>query len=310
MKIEIELLASILEVKPPDLEKLINLFDDPSFHPYIARIRKKQHGKGMRFLHIPNFTPLKITQRCINNFIARYQDVPNEVFGFSGGTLQDAISFHLKSQYFLSMDLKNAFRSVRENAVQKAFWKLSEIQIMPGKDKLTQEMLKLLVLLTTYRGTLPQGTPSSPRIFDLVFSPVDKEISDFSESQSVCYTRYTDNLLFSSNSCMKRYTSEIVNIIQRGGFTPHKIKIHNPNPKCFTKILGFNVKDGRPHNTKANKKKLRKKIHHLEWLLQNKSLATDIKGAWSRLQGFTSTMVYEESLEGTRRKVRQMQKEL
>ena len=118
-----------------------------------------------------------------------------------GRSTVDAVKRHQRneSKWFLKLDFSDFFGSTTPNFVSEMISQIfpfSEIMKYPvGKDALT----KALSLCFLNDG-LPQGTPISPFITNLMMIPIDHRISnalrDFGNRRFV-YTRYADDLLIS-----------------------------------------------------------------------------------------------------------------
>lgn len=114
----------------------------------------------------------------------------------------DAIKRHQynESKWFGKYDLSNFFGSTTPEFVDKMFsmiFPFSEITKNPeGKEQLTTALS-----LAFLDGGLPQGTPISPIITNLMMIPIDftlsKKLRQF-EKQKFIYTRYADDFLISS----------------------------------------------------------------------------------------------------------------
>lgn len=114
----------------------------------------------------------------------------------------DALKRHQsnESKWFGKYDLSNFFGSTTVEFIMKMFsmiFPFSEvIKYSSGKSEL-KKALSLCVL----KGVLPQGTPISPLITNIMMIPIDHKLSntlrDF-DGQSFIYTRYADDFLISS----------------------------------------------------------------------------------------------------------------
>lgn len=114
----------------------------------------------------------------------------------------DAVKRHQynKSKWFGKYDLSNFFGSTTPEFVEKMFsmiFPFSELMRNPeGKEQLTTALS-----LAFLDGGLPQGTPISPIITNLMMIPIDfalsKKLRQF-EKQKFIYTRYADDFLVSS----------------------------------------------------------------------------------------------------------------
>lgn len=139
-----------------------------------------KEGGGVRVLHIPG-QELKIVQRSILKWLRKI--FPNMVPWWS---YVDCAFFHRKSDWFLQFDLKDAFGSVNISQVKKIL--ILELEeearinkvipgyfdtkwIHPSNSALAIEQLADLILaLTTYKGRLPQGAPTSPSLYHLALN--------------------------------------------------------------------------------------------------------------------------------------------
>lgn len=114
----------------------------------------------------------------------------------------DAVKRHQynESKWFGKYDLSNFFGSTSPEFVEKMFsmiFPFSEVMKNPeGKEQLTTALS-----LAFLDGGLPQGTPISPIITNLMMIPIDftlsKKLRQF-EKQRFIYTRYADDFLISS----------------------------------------------------------------------------------------------------------------
>ena len=114
----------------------------------------------------------------------------------------DALKRHQanESKWFGKYDLSNFFGSTTVDFIMKMFsmiFPFSEVVKYPSGKAALEKALSLCVL----RGVLPQGTPISPSITNIMMIPIDHKLSntlrDFN-GQNFVYTRYADDFLISS----------------------------------------------------------------------------------------------------------------
>lgn len=114
----------------------------------------------------------------------------------------DAVRIHQKnsSHWFLKTDFTNFFGSTTEKFVQDQLhmiFPFSEMYKYPAGKEALEKALSLCFL----RGGLPQGTPVSPMLTNLMMIPIDHRFAntlrDFYGVHFV-YTRYADDILLSS----------------------------------------------------------------------------------------------------------------
>ena len=114
----------------------------------------------------------------------------------------DAIKRHQsnESKWFAKLDLHDFFGSTTLDFVMHMFsmvYPFSEIMMYPVGEKALRDALELAFL----DGGLPQGTPISPLITNIMMIPIDYKLSngfrDF-DRQRFIYTRYADDFIISS----------------------------------------------------------------------------------------------------------------
>lgn len=114
----------------------------------------------------------------------------------------DAVKRHQsnESKWFAKYDLSNFFGSTTVDFIMKMFsmiFPFSEVVRYSNGREALQKALSLCVL----RGVLPQGTPISPLITNIMMIPIDHKLSNELRnfnSQRFIYTRYADDFLISS----------------------------------------------------------------------------------------------------------------
>lgn len=94
---------------------------------------------------------------------------------------------------------------------------------------------RLLTRLTTWRGSLPQGTPTSPHLANLIFAPVDDALVALCRPSGIVYTRFVDDLTFSSQEKFKEMVPDLVRAIEGAGY---RIK---RGEKTYYKIGGVEI---------------------------------------------------------------------
>jgi RNA-directed DNA polymerase len=80
------------------------------------------------------------------------------------------------------------------------------------------EVSRLLTQLTTYKGRLPQGSPTSSTIANLVFVKTGKNLDSFARDRNIKFTSFIDDLTFSSPYDFKSMTNEILEMVMKDGF--------------------------------------------------------------------------------------------
>ena len=123
------------------------------------------------------------------------QALPYPVKGFiQGESYNTFLSEHVGNNFFLRLDIKSFFKTINSEKINKVF--VDIIKIKEKKEK--EKALTLIENICLYDGFLPQGACSSPAISNIIFSRTDQRILKYCQTLDVRYTRYADDLLFSS----------------------------------------------------------------------------------------------------------------
>ena len=144
-----------------------------------------------------------------------------------GRSTVDAVKKHQEnsSKWFLKLDFKDFFGSTTLDFVMKQLEMIFPFsEIIPADS--TNELRKALSL-GFLRDGLPQGTPISPTITNLMMIPIDHAISKAMRETKpyIIYTRYADDLILSSrvNFMFTEVQNQITEILVKYG-APFKIK--------------------------------------------------------------------------------------
>ncbi|TMP28585.1 RNA-directed DNA polymerase [Pseudoalteromonas rubra] len=107
---------------------------------------------------------------------------------------------HLEGEHFLRLDIKAFFNSITSEHLEGFL-----ISHLKGKNAYEIKMLAraisfFLTVKVDKKQILPIGFPASPSIANLIFRPLDITIEKLCHNKKIIYSRYSDDLLFSSAS--------------------------------------------------------------------------------------------------------------
>ncbi|HUH73534.1 MAG TPA: reverse transcriptase family protein [Chitinophagales bacterium] len=243
-------LCKLLDTDFFSIEEQIN---QPTYYQYY--IPKKKGGK--REILAPEFN-LKLIQRCLNDFLQSYYLCikPKEVYGFiirpdyidTRCNIVENARKHVGKKQVLNIDLKDFFPSITAKRVRDLF-------VSPYFN-FNENIAIALTLLTTYQGKLPTGAPTSPVISNFICIQLDSDLRAFCQENNLTYTRYADDLTFSSDLPISSdQTLDIINIIRKNHFGINDKKLRLKSPKSRQIVTGLTV------NEKVNvDRKLLKKV--------------------------------------------------
>ncbi|WP_229675363.1 reverse transcriptase family protein [Pseudarthrobacter scleromae] len=167
-----------------------------------------------------------------------------------GVSVGDCARVHVGARWLVKLDLKDFFHSVDARRVATIFRKV-------GCDDVTSVLLAKLCTRRKNgsRGTLtgatpldylPQGAPTSGMLANLAAENLDRSMSRLASRYRLMYTRYSDDLTFSSNRDFSRASAFALvrsarGEIARNHFSMHEDKIRISPPGSRLVVLGLLV---------------------------------------------------------------------
>lgn len=207
------------------------LFSDSNYYT-LAQIPKK--AGGLRELHIPS-VELKYLQRWIlDNILSKIRISPFATGFCNEKSIVDNAKMHVGSECILNMDIKDFFPSITFKMVFRIF-------VYYGY---TKEVSFVLAKLCTYEDSLPQGSPASPCISNIVSLKIDKRLSLLAEKYHAHYSRYADDITFFGNSGIKKLIEITSKILEEEGFSLNTKKTRMLFPHQRQEITGLIINGG------------------------------------------------------------------
>ncbi len=118
----------------------------------------------------------------------------------AGRSTKEALQKHTanESRWYLKVDLKNFFPNCAPDFIYNQLMKLFPFCLFTSSAKI---VLEQLIKVCCLNGGLPQGTPTSPILTNLLMLPFDVDIENNIKNYNknwYVYTRYADDLIISS----------------------------------------------------------------------------------------------------------------
>ncbi|WP_162241971.1 retron Ec67 family RNA-directed DNA polymerase/endonuclease [Duganella sp. Leaf126] len=227
-------LADLLGVKPGMLTYAIYI--TPEADRYTRSTIPKKHG-GDREICAPN-NDLKLIQRRLSTLL---QDCLDEInvarghkedrvrFGIAHGfkrnhTIMTNGRAHITRRFVFNADLHDFFGTINFGRVRGFFLKDKNFSLQP-------EVATTIAQIACFENKLPQGSPCSPIISNFLAHPLDIRLVRLAAKHGVTYTRYADDLTFSTNK--PAFPVEIASPIDSHGWIP------GPELECVVTESGF-----------------------------------------------------------------------
>lgn len=217
-----------------------------------------KRGGGARRLAAPA-RPLKSVQRRILRRVLARPLAHEAAVGFERGrSFVHHAAFHAGRAVVIRIDVRDFFPSTGAERVRALMRRL-------GWDA---EAADLLVRLCTYKGGLPQGAPTSPRLANLVNWDLDARCAAVAAWVGARYSRYADDLTFSLERDDREAVGRILRsarwILRECGYQMHvKKKLHIRRRHQRQEVTGLVVNDGPPRLPRRVRRWLRAVEHRI-----------------------------------------------
>lgn len=207
-----------------------------------------------RTLHIPSLS-LKVIQKWILMEILEKINVSEQAMAFvpKKNGLKENAEFHKKNIFLLEMDITNFFGTIAEKQVYKLFCSIGYVS----------KVATVLTNLCTYDGVLPQGAVTSPYIANLVCYHLDARLNGYCSRRDIEYTRYADDLAFSSNNrtLINRVEKFLKYIVAEEGFLINEKKTRYLSNDVKKTVTGITINNEELHVDKNFKRTIRAQIY-------------------------------------------------
>lgn len=207
---------SVIGKPKKDLDKLIQEIDkyytewvEPKIDAKTNLPKTYKDGTIKQRILRPSKAPLKSIQKQIKDRILCLIKFPENVHG--GIKKRSNITNakpHQGKKYRLTTDLKDFYPSVKSKMVYETLVELG----------FNTQCAFYITRFTTWKGELPQGTPTSTHISNIIFLKTDQKLIQLCQANGITYTRYIDDLTFSSQFDFQALIGQILEIITQSKF--------------------------------------------------------------------------------------------
>lgn len=186
---------------------IFSIRQNPDKHYRSFKLKKKDGN--YREIDTPR-TYLKVIQWWILDNLLNHVQIAENVFGFVAGrsAVQNA-HYHYGAKHVLNVDIKQFFPSISIEQVRTIFGSLGY----------SEDVADMLSELCCLNGRVPQGAPTSPAIANLVLRELDDDLSVLAKDADHIYSRYADDLTFSSQSKISSsFLNGVQSAVEKAGF--------------------------------------------------------------------------------------------
>ena len=228
------------------------------FHRYRQFKIKKKSG-GFRQITAPRNQNFMMLLQVVNEILKAMYTPSDYAMGFTDErSVVTNAAVHKGQNYVFNIDLKDFFPSIEQRRVLKRFGAkpfnfkpeiallFSGLCAMRVKRESPDES-KERDLDKTYAYVLPQGAPTSPIITNMICDALDHRLSGLAKRFGLHYSRYADDITFSSMHNVYAETGEfrqeLARIIKDQGFTINEVKTRLQKHGSRQEVTGIIVSD-------------------------------------------------------------------
>ncbi|UIP95947.1 retron St85 family RNA-directed DNA polymerase [Acinetobacter johnsonii] len=212
------ILEHLVENSSYSSQELIEFLDNAPRKYKVFHIPKRTYGFRTIAQPIPE---LKDLQRIAIKYLENQLPVHKNAMAYlKGKGIKQNATKHCKNKYFLKLDFENFFNSVNTTVFWQMWSLYSEFQIPLQEQAIINNLLFWRPSKTSKKLVLSIGAPSSPFISNFCMFQFDEAITELCLIYDVTYTRYADDLTFSTNTknvlfdFPKHVTTILLNIYQ------------------------------------------------------------------------------------------------
>jgi len=259
-------LARILQIP---VEELWNVRIGRRYH-YRPFAISKRDGRERHIL-APSHHLKELQRRLLHRYLASLPIHPAATAFVAGASVVANAQRHAGQAVIATIDLQDFFESTPAERVRTFFL----------KHGWRGEALSTLMRLCVYRGSLPQGAPTSPKLSNLVNFDLDEALDELAHRAGAIYTRYGDDLTFSwrTGDIPAYFETAVRREILQAGYQVQARKDWHvyqaaQEPEITGLVLG---RDGHIHAPDRIHKQVRK-LRWLAWWKRDEKTRAQLRG--------------------------------
>lgn len=250
------------------------------------RIRKR--SGGIRRISVAEPILDSIQSWIAENILQRADVHPASHAFKKGDSIARCAEVHAGARWLVKMDIGDFFGSISEIDVFRVFTSLGYNRLVSFElaricTELPAKSAKYLLpswqshylrsgilnYSKKHLGRLPQGSASSPMLANLSMIRTDETLTEIANSFGLRYTRYSDDLTFSTVGDFDRASAyalieQVAKVLKRRGLFPNNKKTNVVHPGARRVVLGLLVDGDAPRLTRAFRDRLRQHLYFLE----------------------------------------------
>lgn len=231
--------------------------------PY-TEISKPKRSGGRRAISMPDPLLMSVQRFILRAALNAIGMHPRSFAYQQGRSAVDCARLHIGARWLIKLDLHDFFGSVSEESVYRVFvdqgysslvsfelarvctrapWRIEDFRRLKRS---TVKYTAIPTYASGRNGYLPQGAPTSGALANAVATPIDHALFDLANACGLVYTRYSDDLTFStarklSRAEAGRIAGRVAQVVASNGFEVHHKKTRVIPPRVRHIVLGLVV---------------------------------------------------------------------
>ena len=292
-----DLIQTVLKYFPMDKSELISIIATAGRRYKTYKVPKRS-GVGFRTIAQPAPEVKRIQGIVVERLIGDWPIHKAATAYRKGLSIRDHAARHGDSRYLLKLDFSDFFPSISLEAVRQHIAKNSS---------LNQDDAVLLASILTWLNKktgarcLSIGAPSSPFVSNSIMFDFDVALYDHCADRGVVYSRYADDLAFSTNRPdvlyeIERFAHELVASLSYPRLRFNEAKTINVSKRDRRVLVGLNITpEGRVSIGRERKRMIRAQVHCLAKGLPFEGDASSLRGTlafvWSVEPAFIKSLL-------------------
>jgi len=248
----VEDLSKLIRVRIETLERIIRYSDK-----FYVKYQLPKKTIGYRTIRVPSRQLKGIQSWILRNILDHLCAHPASKGFDKGLSIKNNAQPHIGATHLVKLDMENFFGTVTASQIYTIFRSIGYSSNIASK----------LTSLCSCDGFLPQGSPASPKLANLVCHRLDGRIQGYISKSGLNYTRYADDITISGFSSRKVYLASLVakKVIESEQFSVNTSKTFFVGPNRRKKVTGLIVGTSKVGIGRNEYRNMRLSLYRLLW---------------------------------------------
>ncbi len=221
----------------------------------VYTVPKTAQANGERVICQPSRRLKALQAWILRNILDKLNSSPFSTGFERGQSIRDNANPHVGSNFVLNIDLENFFPSISSDKIYTVFNSLGYNNYISSA----------LTKICCFEKRLPQGSPASPKLANLVCMRLDHRIHGYAGRRGIIFTRYADDITLSAQSLKKIEKAKcfLFSVIPTEDLVINYNKVAISGPRKQRKITGLVLSIDDVGIGRQKYREIKSKLHYL-----------------------------------------------